>query len=105
MCQGGEPSTCRPAAFLYLLFVSLGISSRCEQSQDGSQEALIDLHCHLLNQSHEVPEMNQQRQNSCRLQTTTEDRKGLGHSEHFTCSQLNVATFTLSPILQSQKAT
>lgn len=48
----------RPAAWLYLLSVGLGVSSWGEQSQHGAQETLIDLHRHLLNQSHEVPEVH-----------------------------------------------
>lgn len=43
-------------ALLYLLSVGLGIGHRCEQSQQGCQKILIDLHGHLLNQGHEVPE-------------------------------------------------
>lgn len=43
-------------ALLYLLSVSLGISHRREQSQQGCQKILINLHGHLLNQGHEVPE-------------------------------------------------
>lgn len=48
------------AALLYLLSVGLRVSSRCEESQDGPQETLINFHCHLLNQSHEVPEVHKQ---------------------------------------------
>lgn len=49
---------CQTVALFYLLSVSLGVHSRCEQSQDGSQKTLIKLHCHLLNQCHEVPEVH-----------------------------------------------
>lgn len=38
-----------------LLSVSLGLSRRHEERRDGCQEPLIDLHRHLLNQSHKVP--------------------------------------------------
>lgn len=40
----------------YLHSVILRVSSCCKQSQDSFQEFLINLHRHLLNQSHEVPE-------------------------------------------------
>ena len=46
----------QPAAELYLLFVGLWVSSWSKYSQDGSEETLIQLHCHFLNQSHEIPE-------------------------------------------------
>ncbi len=66
----------QPEALLYLLSVSLGISSRCEQSQDGCQETLVDLHCHLLNQSHEVPEVYKHLDDvSRRQETVSEDRQ------------------------------
>lgn len=44
----------------YLPTVGLGVGCRSEQSQDGCQETLIDLQGHLLDQSHEVPEISPQ---------------------------------------------
>lgn len=39
---------------LHLLPFCLGVNSWCEKSQGGPQETLIQLHCHLLNQSHKI---------------------------------------------------
>jgi len=47
-----------PAPPTHLLLVGLGVCSWTEQSQGGPQEPLVDLHRHLLNQSHEVPEVH-----------------------------------------------